>query len=317
MERTAFLFPGQGSQYVEMGKDLYNSFRVARETFQEADEALRFKISRLCFEGPWTDLKLTINTQPAILTVSVSALRVFQSEIGLSASLLAGHSLGEYSALVAGGVVEFTEALRVVRARGQFIQEAVPPGKGAIGVVLGLDEAIVKSICQEAAQGEIVLPANYNCPGQIVISGHSSAVRRAVNLANKKGAKGAALLPVSAPMHSPLMETAGKRLKEALSKITIMDARVPVVSNVDAQPHTSGVEIRELLIQHVSVPVRWEESIRTMLSQSTRRFIEIGPGKVLSGLFKWIDADVTFANVEDTASLQATKSMIEMYRKKT
>lgn len=314
MERTAFLFPGQGSQYVEMGKDLYDSFRVARETFQEADEALRFKISRLCFEGPWTDLKLTINTQPAILTVSISALRVLQSEIGLSASLLAGHSLGEYSALVAGGVMEFTEALRVVRARGQFIQEAVPPGKGAIGVVLGLDEAIVKSICQEAAQGEIVLPANYNCPGQIVISGHSSAVRRAVNLANKKGAKGAALLPVSAPMHSPLMETAGKRLKEALSKITVMDARVPVVSNVDAQPHTSGVEIRELLIQHVSVPVRWEESIRTMLSQSIRRFIEIGPGKVLSGLFKWINADVVFANVEDTTSLQATKSMIEMYR---
>ncbi len=314
MERTALLFPGQGSQYVEMGKDLYNSFRVARETFQEADEALRFKISRLCFEGPWTDLKLTINTQPAILTVSVSALRVLQSEIGLSASLLAGHSLGEYSALVAGGVIEFTKALRVVRARGQFIQEAVPPGKGAVGVVLGLDEAAVKSICREAAQGEIVLPANYNCPGQIVISGHSSAVRRAVNLANKKGAKGAALLPVSAPMHSPLMETAGKRLKEALSKITIMDARVPVVSNVDAQPHTSGVEIRELLTQHVSVPVRWEESIRTMLSQSTRRFIEIGPGKVLSGLFKWINADVTFSNVEDTPSLQATKSMIEMYR---
>lgn len=314
MERTAFLFPGQGSQYVEMGKDLYNSFRVARETFHEADEALRFKISRLCFEGPWADLKLTINTQPAILAVSVSALRVLQSETGLSASLLAGHSLGEYSALVAGGVIEFTEALRVVRARGQFIQEAVPPGKGAVGVVLGLDEATVKSVCQEAAQGEIVLPANYNCPGQIAISGHSSGVRRAVNLANKKGAKGAALLPVSAPMHSPLMETAGKRLKEALSKITIMDGRVPVVSNVDAKPHTSWVEIRELLIQHVSVPVRWEESMRAMLSQSIRRFIEIGPGKVLSGLFKWINADVTLANVEDTNSLQATKSMIEIYR---
>jgi [acyl-carrier-protein] S-malonyltransferase len=299
---------------VGMGKDLYNSFRVARETFQVADEALRFKISRLCFEGPWEDLKLTINTQPAILTVSIAALRVLQSETGLSASLLAGHSLGEYSALVAGGVIEFTGALRVVRARGQFIQESVSPGKGAVGVVLGLDEAAVKSICGEAAQGEIVLPANYNCPGQIAISGHSSAVRRAVNLANKKGAKGAALLPVSAPMHSPLMETAGKRLKEALSDITIMDARVPVVSNVDAQPHTSGVVIRELLIQHVTAPVRWEESMRTMLSQSTRRFIEVGPGKVLSGLFKWINEDVTLANVEDTNSLEDTKSMIEMYR---
>ncbi len=223
MEKIAFLFPGQGSQYVGMGRGLYNLFSVARETFEEADEALQFKISKLCFEGPWEDLKLTINTQPAILTVSVSALRVLQSEIGLSASLLAGHSLGEYSALVAGGAIEFTDAVQVVRARGQFIQEAVPLEKGAVGVVLGLDEAAVKSICQEAAQGEIITPANYNCSGQIAISGHRGAVRRAVSLANKRGAKGAVLLPVSAPMHSPLMESAGKRLGEALSGVPIMD----------------------------------------------------------------------------------------------
>ncbi|NIO21962.1 MAG: ACP S-malonyltransferase [Candidatus Aenigmarchaeota archaeon] len=314
MEKIAFLFPGQGSQYVGMGRGLYNLFSVARETFEEADEALQFKISKLCFEGPWEDLKLTINTQPAILTVSVSALRVLQSETGLSASLLAGHSLGEYSALVAGGAIEFTDAVQVVRARGQFIQEAVPLEKGAVGVVLGLDEAAVKSICQEAAQGEIITPANYNCSGQIAISGHRGAVRRAVSLANKSGAKGAVLLPVSAPMHSPLMESAGKRLGEALSGVPIMDPRVPVVSNVDAQPHTSGAKIRELLIRHVSAPVRWEESIRTMLSQSIRRFIEVGPGKVLSGLFKWINGDVALANVEDMDSFEETRSMIEMYR---
>ena len=190
-EKIAFLFPGQGSQYVGMGKDLYNLFKVARETFEEADEALHFKISKLCFEGPWKDLKLTSNTQPAILTVSVSALRVLQSETGLSPTLLAGHSLGEYSALVAGRAIDFVDAVRVVRARGQLIQEAVPVGKGGVGVVLGLNEMALKSICQEEAQKEVITPANYNCPGQIAISGHLGAVRRAISLARKRGAKGA------------------------------------------------------------------------------------------------------------------------------
>lgn len=307
-EKIAFLFPGQGSQYVGMGKDLYNLFKVARETFEEADEALHFKISRLCFEGPWKDLKLTSNTQPAILTVSVSVLRVLQSETGLSPTLLAGHSLGEYSALMAGGAIDFVDAVRVVRARGQLIQEAVPVGKGGVGVVLGLNEMALKSICQEEAQGEVITPANYNCPGQIAISGHLGAVKRAILLARKRGAKGAALLPVSAPIHSPLMESAGKRLGEVLRGITIRDACIPVVSNVDAQPHTSREKIKELLVQHVSVPVRWEESMRTMLSHSIRRFIEIGPGKVLLGLFKWINSDVTLANVEDMESLKRIES---------
>ena len=197
-EKIAFLFPGQGSQYVGMGKDLYDHFKVARETFDEADEALQLKISKLCFEGPWEDLKLTINTQPAILTVSVSALRALQLETGLSPTLLAGHSLGEYSALVAGNAINFPDAVRVVRSRGQFIQEAVPVGKGGVGVVLGLDEAVVKSICEEEAQGEVITPANFNCPGQIAISGHLSAVKRVISLARKRGAKGAALIPVSA-----------------------------------------------------------------------------------------------------------------------
>ena len=308
-EKIAFLFPGQGSQYVGMGKDLYDHFKVARETFDEADEALQLKISKLCFEGPWEDLKLTINTQPAILTVSVSALRALQLETGLSPTLLAGHSLGEYSALVAGNAINFPDAVRVVRSRGQFIQEAVPVGKGGVGVVLGLDEAVVKSICEEEAQGEVITPANFNCPGQIAISGHLSAVKRVISLARKRGAKGAALIPVSAPIHSPLMESAGRRLGEFLRGITINDACVPVVSNVDARPHTSRTKIKKLLIQHVSNPVQWEESMRTMLSQSIIRFIEIGPGKVLSGLFKWINPDVTLANVEGIESIKRIKSL--------
>ena len=308
-EKIAFLFPGQGSQYVGMGRDLCEHFKVARQTFEEADEALQFKISTLCFEGPWKDLTLTSNTQPAILTVSISALRVLQSETGLSPILLAGHSLGEYSALVAGDAIDFADAVRVVRARGQFIQDAVPARKGGLAVVLGLDDVALKSICREAAQGEIVTLANYNCPGQIAISGHLGAVRRAISLATERGAKGAALLPVSAPIHSPLMKPVGKQLGGVLSCINMNDAYIPVISNVDARPHTSRIKIKQLLVQHVSVPVRWEESMRTMLSQSIRRFIEIGPGQILSGLVKWINSDVAFANVEDMVSLQGIKSL--------
>ncbi len=311
MDKIGFIFPGQGSQYVGMGKDLCQGFKVAKETFDEADDALGLRISKLCFEGPEDELKLTVNTQPAILTVSVSALRVLESETGFVPTLLAGHSLGEYSALVAGGALDFADAVRVVRARGQFMQEAVPVGEGAVGAVLGLDEDTVSSICETVAQGEVLTPANYNCPGQIVISGHTGAVTRAVNLAKEEGAKRAMLLPVSAPVHSPLMEPAGERLEKVLKKIDIRDLKIPVVANVDAQPNTSRDRIRELLVQQVSAPVRWEESSRTMLFKAIRKFVEIGPGKVLLGLMKRMDGGVHLANVEDGESLIRTKSIME------
>jgi [acyl-carrier-protein] S-malonyltransferase len=311
MDQTAFIFPGQGSQYVGMGKDLCENFKVARETFEEADDAIKAGISSLCFEGPEEELKLTANTQPAVLTVSVSALRVLQSETGLSPMLLAGHSLGEYSALVAGGAIDFSDAVRAVRARGQFMQEAVPVGEGAIGAVLGLDEAGVQSICDEAAQGEVLTPANYNCPGQIVISGHAGAVTRALALARERGAKKAILLPVSAPVHSPLMASAGERLKEVLDSISIRDLDVPVVANVNAQPNQSRERVVDLLIQQMCAPVRWEESVQTMVSREVRMFLEVGPGKVLLGMMKRMNGGTCLSNVEDTESLKKTKSIVE------
>ena len=311
MDRMAFIFPGQGSQYVGMGRDLYKNFRVAQETFEEADDALEAKLSTLCFEGPEEELTKTVNTQPAVLAVSVSALRVLRSECGVEPSLLAGHSLGEYTALVAGGAIEFADAVRTVRARGQFMQEAVPLGEGAVGAVLGLDAETVAAICEEAAQGEVLTPANYNCPGQVVISGHTAAVLRALRLAMEKGAKRTIPLPVSAPVHSPLMEPAGRRLQEILEGIAIRELQVPVVTNVDARPNTSRERIVDLLIRQMSGPVRWEESIREMMSSAVRRFVEIGPGKVLVGLVKRMDGEARLANVEDTESLKRTKSMME------
>lgn len=311
MDGLAFIFPGQGSQQVGMGKDLCENFKVAKEAFEEADEALRLKISSLCFDGPEEELKLTANTQPAILTVSVSALRVLQLETDLSPSLLAGHSLGEYTALVAGEAVDFAEAVRAVRARGQFMQEAVPVGEGALGALLGLDEAEVSSICEEAAQGEVLTPANFNCPGQIVISGHTGAVTRAVDLATERGAKRAMLLPVSAPFHSPLMKPAGERLKEVLEGMAVRDAQIPVVANVDAEPNASADRIVKLLTQQVSAPVRWEESMRRMLSEGISRFVEVGPGRVLLGLMKRIDETARLANVQDTKSLRKTITIME------
>jgi [acyl-carrier-protein] S-malonyltransferase len=228
----------------------------------------------------------------------------------MSPTLLAGHSLGEYSALVAGGALDFGDALRAVRARGKFMQEAVPVGEGALGALLGLDEAAVKSICEEAAQGDVLCPANYNCPGQIAISGHSRAVMRAINLARERGAKKAVLLPVSAPFHSPLMKPAAEWLERFLEDLVIKDLRVPVVTNVDAQPNTSRERIRKLLVQQVTSPVLWAESLRTMYSKDIRKFLEVGPGKVLSGLVKRTNGGISLANVEDAESLEKARTIM-------
>lgn len=305
MSKCAFIFPGQGSQYPGMGKELAGNFRIARETFAEADDALGFGLSRLCFEGPEEDLRLTANTQPAILTASVAALRVLRTETTLAASYLAGHSLGEYSALVASGAMGFADALRTVRARGTFMQEAVPVGVGAMAAILGVESEVLADICREAAQGEVVAPANYNSPGQIVIAGHAGAVGRAIELAKSRGFRKAMLLPVSAPFHSALMVPAGERLAETLAGVTIAPLEIPVVTNVEAQPNQDKERVKELLVRQVSAPVFWEASVLRMVELGVERFVEIGPGKVLSGLVKRTAKNAELCNVEDTATLKA------------
>jgi [acyl-carrier-protein] S-malonyltransferase len=308
MSKKAFIFPGQGSQSAGMGKNLVDNFKVAAETFQEADDALGFKLSSLCFNGPEEDLKLTANTQPAILATSIAALRVVRSETGLTADYLAGHSLGEFSALVASGSFPFADALRTVRARGTFMQEAVPVGVGAMAAILSVEADLLAEICVEAAQGEVVAPANFNSPGQIVIAGHATAVNRAIEIAKGKGFRKAMLLPVSAPFHSALMVPAGLRLAEVLANVELLDMTIPVVTNVEALPNADSARIKELLVAQVSAPVRWDESVRQMISLGVTSFIEIGPGKVLSGLVKRIDKEVTTANIEDTAGLQTLQN---------
>lgn len=304
MSKRAFIFPGQGSQYAGMGKDLAENHKVAREVYSEADDALGFRISELCFNGPEEDLKLTTNTQPAILATSIAALRVVQAEKGYSPDFLAGHSLGEYSALVAAGSLSFADALRTVRARGAFMQEAVPVGTGAMAAILGVEPAVLAEICQEAAQGEIVSPANFNSPGQVVIAGHAQAVNRAIEVAKGRGFRKAMLLPVSAPFHCALMVPAGERLAGTLAQIAVQPLSIPVVTNVDAEPNQDSDRVRDLLVRQVSAPVRWEESMRRMISLGVTSFVEIGPGKVLSGLVKRIDKEVSTANIEDSVSLQ-------------
>ncbi len=308
MSKIAFIFPGQGSQYAGMGKDLVDNFRIAKDTFAEADDALGFKLSALCFNGPEEDLKLTMNTQPAILAVSVAALRVLQAESDIKADFLAGHSLGEYSALVAAGAFTLFDALRTVRLRGKFMQEAVPVGVGAMAAILSVEEDILAEICQEAAQGEIVAPANFNSPGQIVIAGHATAVNRAIEIAKARGFRKAMLLPVSAPFHSALMIPAGERLAEVLQQAEITAMQIPVISNVEATANQDFARIRDLLVAQVSAPVKWDSSVREMVGLGVSSFIEIGPGKVLSGLMKRIDKQVVTANIEDSASLKAQLS---------
>jgi [acyl-carrier-protein] S-malonyltransferase len=303
MKSIAFIFPGQGSQYVGMGKELYENFSVAKQIFEEANDALRQSISGLCFKGPEEALKLTENTQPAVLTTSIAALKVLQAEKGLIPSFTAGHSLGEYSALVASGVLTFSEAVKIVRLRGKFMQEAVPVGEGAMAAVLGMEREQIEKICEEVSTGEILTPANFNCPGQIVIAGHAKAVERAIEKIKQEGKK-AVLLPVSAPFHSPLMKPASERLEKALEEISVTDLKVPVVTNVEAEVNTSKERVKGLLVAQVSSPVRWEESMRKMIEKGIERVLEIGPGKVLSGLMKRIDNRIETGNLEDLQTLK-------------
>ena len=311
--RMAFIFPGQGSQSPGMGKDLAENFPVARQVFEEADDALGFAISRLCFEGPAEDLQLTENTQPAILTVSVAAFRAL-NEAGIGApAFVAGHSLGEYSALVAAGVLSLSDAVRTVRARGRYMQEAVPVGTGAMAAVIGGELSEVERVCAEArasfTDGQVCSVANFNSPGQAVIAGNTEAVDRAVELLSGV-AKRVIKLKVSAPFHSALMKPAQDRLAQDLERLEFRQPAIPVVTNVDARPTTAPHELRDALVRQVSAPVRWVESMQLLIEQGVDTFIEAGPGKVLSGLMRQTNRDVKTLNVEDAASLAATQAAL-------
>jgi [acyl-carrier-protein] S-malonyltransferase len=305
--KTAFIFPGQGAQYAGMGRELFEGYREAREVFEEADRVLGFPLSSLCFNGPEEELKITENTQPAILTVSTAAYRVLQSK-GLKPAMVAGHSLGEYSALVAAEALNFGEAVALVRRRGRYMQEAVPAGVGAMAALLGLEFPAVAGICERAAQGQVVAPANLNSQTQIVVAGNQEAVERAVNLAKESGARRAIMLQVSAPFHCSLLEPAEKRLGPELDACAFADPRCPVLSNVDARPSTTAAAARDALKRQVSRPVRWQESMEKMLAEGVNAFVELGPGKVLSGLVRSADKRVATWNVEDQKSLENTFS---------
>ena len=315
MSKVAFVFPGQGSQKVGMCKDFYDSYACAKKVFEEADDALGFSITKMCFEGPEEDLRLTKYTQPAILTCSVAALAVMR-EHGLECEAAGGHSLGEYSALVAADVMKLQDAVVAVHKRGEFMQEAVPVGEGAMAAVMGLTPDEIVAVCQnvETECGEAVQAVNFNCPGQVVIAGATKAVDKASEALKAAGAKRAIPLPVSAPFHSTLMKSAAERLKEVLDKIDFRDAKFPVFSNVTAEPVVKAEEIRALLVKQAASPVKWEMSMHRMIKDGFDTFVEVGPGKVLTGFTRKIDRAMNALNVEDMASLEKTLAYFKEVR---
>ncbi len=310
-KKVAFVFPGQGSQYLGMGRELYEASSLVRDVFDDAGNALGFDIADICFNGPEDRLNTTQYTQPAILTVSVAILKHLLSETDLNPVLLAGHSLGEYTALVAANVLSFKDAVKMVYKRGLYMQEAVPIGIGGMAAIIGLDRDVVEESCSDASKGEsIVVPANYNSPGQIVVSGYRDAVERVVEIARDKGCKRAITLNVSVPSHSPLMEEAATRLAHDLDGVGFSQPDIPIVTNLSAEPVSSASQLKEHLIRQLTSPVRWDESILRMVDSGIEAFLEIGPGRVLKGLLKRILPGAEVYNIEDIGGIEDIKAML-------